>query len=280
MPLICELTTRTSIPLEVDSVQLHDVRTQPASDIARIPIQYGNTRVALGEFFQVSGSAVDDETLVWRGNCSKVKLIATGLKSGTVRVEGHAGMHLGAEMTGGQVICEGNADDWAGAELHGGTLTVHGNAGHLVGAVYRGGSRGMTGGRILIHGNAGNEIGHSMRRGLIAIGGSSGDAPGFNLIAGTILLCGPAGIRPGAGMKRGSIVYLAEDAAPPLLPTFRPSGQWIPEFLQPLLHELAAEGFPVPASALGATFRRCVGDFLELGKGEILLRSSPNPAFS
>lgn len=272
MALICELVNRTSIPIEVDAVKLDEIRHASAAEVARIAVQFGNTQQPLGEFFRVSGSAAEDATLVWRGDCSRVKLIGAGLSSGTVRVEGNAGMHLGAEMTGGTVLCEGDADDWVGAELHGGTVTVRGNAGHLVGAVYRGGWKGMTGGRILIHGNAGNEIGHSMRRGLIAVGGRSGDAPGFNLIAGTILLCGDAGIRPGAGMKRGSIIYLRPNAAPSMLPTFRASGQWVPEFLQPVLRQLAEEGFPLPSDAFGAPFHRFAGDFLELGKGEILTR--------
>jgi len=270
MPLYCQLRNRTSIPVEVDTIRLEDIRNTKPDDVAKILVQNGNQQEPLGEFFDVSGSAADDNTLVWQGDCSKIKLIGTGLTSGSVRVEGNAGMHLGAEMTGGEVICEGDAGDWVGAEMHGGSITVRGNAGHLVGAVYRGGHKGMTRGRILIHGNAGNEIGHSMRRGLIAIGGRSGDAPGFNMIAGTILLCGEPGIRPGAGMKRGSIIYLKEASAPPLLPTFRQSGQWAPEFLAPILNELRAADFPLPPLPVNSVFSRFTGDHLELGKGEIL----------
>jgi formylmethanofuran dehydrogenase subunit C len=272
MPLICKLRNPTRIPVEVDTIKLEDIRELAAADVANLLVQYGNAQEPLGDFFDVSGSAIEDNCMVWQGDCKQVKLIGSCMSSGTVRVEGDAGMHLGAEMTGGEVICNGNSGDWVGAELHGGTITVTGNAGHLVGAVYRGGPKGMTGGRILIHGNAGNEIGHSMRRGLIAVGGSSGDAPGFNMIAGTIVLCGAAGIRPGAGMKRGSIVYLGRDKAPQLLPTFRASGEWSPEFLLPIVKELQTAGFPISSDALQSVFTRHVGDFLELGKGEILVR--------
>jgi formylmethanofuran dehydrogenase subunit C len=267
------LTPRTpsSIPLEVDTVRLETVREQSADQAATTLIQRGNKQVHLGEFFQVTGSAADDETIVWQGDCSKVKLIGTHLASGTIRVEGDAGMHTGAEMTGGEIIVSGNVGDWLGAEMHGGRIHVHGSAGHLVGAVYRGGFKGMTGGEILIDGDAGNEIGHSMRRGLIAIGGRAGDFAGVGLIAGSIVIGGETGIRYGAGMKRGSIVLLGADS-PEMLPTFRPACTYRPMFLRIYLRHLQASGWPVPADCLESSYRRFSGDFLELGKGEILVR--------
>jgi formylmethanofuran dehydrogenase subunit C len=272
MPLTITLTTPSSIPLEVDSVQLETVRTQSPDEVKRTPIQRGNEQVALGEFFHVEGTASDDEELVWVGDCSKVKCIGTHWKRGRIRIVGNAGMHLGAEMTGGEILVEGHAADWAGAEMHGGQIRILGNAGHLVGAVYRGGRRGMTGGEILIHGNAGNEIGHTMRRGLIAIGGQAGDAVGFNMIAGSIFLFGETGIRPGAGMRRGTIGLFGSAAPPDVLPTFRLAATYRPVFLQLYFRELSRKGFPVPLECLQSRYRRYLGDFLELGKGEILIR--------
>jgi len=274
MPLIIRLKTESLIPLEVDTVRLDVVRTQSTDDVLRTLIQHGNRQEPLGEFFSVSGSAADDNELVWEGDCSRVKLIGTGLSDGRVRVEGNAGMHLGAEMTGGEIVVNGNASDWVGAEMHGGRIHVRGNAGHLVGAVYRGGRRGMTGGLILIDGNAGNEIGHTMRRGVIAIGGSSGDAAGFNMIAGTVLLFGESGIRPGAGMRRGTIGLLGPHRPPDVLPTFRPSGRYRPVFLRFYLAQLRSAGFAVPDDCGDAVYQRYCGDFLESGRGEILIRTS------
>lgn len=158
--------------------------------------------------------------------------------------------------------------------MKGGLIEVRGGAGHLVGAVYRGGHKGMTGGTILIHGNAGNEIGHSMRRGLIAVGGNAGDVVGYGLLAGTILVCGEMGIRHGAGMKRGSIVWLGGGTAPRMLPTFKLAASCRPGFLNLYFKTLADRGFPLPGDYRRATFRRYCGDFLELGRGEILLRES------
>lgn len=272
MPLVLTLKQPSAIPLEVDSVQLETVRTQSPDEIRRTPIQRGNQQLPLGEFFDVQGSASEDEELVWEGDCSKVKLIGTYWKRGRIRVAGNAGMHLGAEMTGGEILVEGDAADWVGAEMHGGRIRVLGNAGHLVGAVYRGGRRGMTGGEILIHGNAGNEIGHTMRRGLIAIGGTAGDAAGFNMIAGSIFIFGESGIRPGAGMRRGTIGLFSAASPPDMLPTFRHASTYQPVFLQLYLRQLAKWDFPVPEECFQANYHRYLGDFLELGKGEILVR--------
>jgi formylmethanofuran dehydrogenase subunit C len=270
MPLILRLRTESSIPLEVDSLQLETMRTQSPDEIARTLIFRGNQQLPCGEFFDVSGSAAADNTVVWEGDCRKVKLIAAHLSEGTVRVEGNAGMHLGAEMTGGEVLVNGDAEDWVGAEMRGGRIHVRGNAGHLVGAVYRGGRKGMTGGEILIDGQAGNEIGHTMRRGLIAIGGRSGDAAGVGMIAGTILIFGEPGIRNGAGIKRGTIGLLDPAARPEILPTFKYALTCRPLFLSLYLRHLEDLGFPVPPECRETEYHRYCGDFLELGLGEIL----------
>jgi formylmethanofuran dehydrogenase subunit C len=274
MALTLTLRQPTSIPIEVDSIQLECVREQTLDQIKATPVQYGNKQPALAEFFDVAGSAAEDEHVVWVGNCSKVKLIAAGWRTGKVTVEGHAGMHLGAEMHGGEVSVYGNAGDWVGAEMKGGRIHVHGHAGHCVAAVYRGGRRGMTGGEIFIDGNAGNELGHTLRRGLIAVRGSAGEGIGFNMLAGTILVFGAAGIRPGAGMRRGTIGLLGSAPAPPLLPTFKFTCQDRPDFLRVYLMHLRRHGFDVPDECLSTNYRRYNGDFLELGKGEIFLRSA------
>ncbi len=273
MPLTISLHTPSAIPLEVDSVQMDFVRAQSPDDVKRTLIQRGNKQTPLGEFFEVAGSAADDEEIIWQGDCSKVKLIGTKLASGRVRVEGDAGMHLGAEMTGGEIVVHGNVADWCGAEMHGGRILVHGNAGHLVGAVYRGGRKGMTAGEILIDGDAGNEIGHAMRRGLIAVGGRAGDFVGVGMLAGTVLVFGEPGIRHGAGMKRGTIGLLGT-TAPDMLPTFKYACTYQPTFLRIYLRHLESLGFAVPDELRDATLRRYCGDFLELGKGEILVRAA------
>lgn len=130
----------------------------------------------------------------------------------------------------------------------------------------------MTAGEILIHGDAGNEIGHTLRRGLIAVGGRSGDAVGFNMIAGSVFLFGETGIRPGAGMRRGTIGLLGTSPPPAILPTFRRSTAYRPVFLRTFLTSLRTAGFPVPEDCFEAEYDRYCGDFLEMGRGEILVR--------
>ncbi|MCH8923454.1 MAG: formylmethanofuran dehydrogenase subunit C [Planctomycetes bacterium] len=173
-----------------------------------------------------------------------------------------------------KIVVNGNAGDWVGAEMHGGRIHIRGDAGHLVGAVYRGGRRGMTGGEILIDGDAGNEIGHTMRRGTIAVGGCSGDAAGFNMIAGSVFLFGEPGIRPGAGMRRGTIVFGGSATTPDVLPTFKFACTYRPVFLQFYFRQLESFGFPVPENCPAAAYHRYCGDFLESGKGEILIRAA------
>jgi formylmethanofuran dehydrogenase subunit C len=273
MPLRLTLKSTMTVPIEVDSIRLEVARSQTPAEVLATPVYQGNTQEPLGTFFEATGSAEQDNTLVWSGDCHRVKLIGAGLTEGTVLVEGTAGMHLGAEMTGGQIIVEGNATDWVGAEMQGGHIHVRGDVGHLCGAVYRGGQRGMTGGEILVDGSAGNEVGNSMRRGLIAIGGRVGDGTGLGMIAGTILVGREPGIRHGAGMKRGTIAFLAAGAPPSLLPTFRPAGAAQPTFLRVYIDHLARSGWPVPDGAIDARYRCYNGDFLESGKGEIFVRS-------
>ena len=112
-----------------------------------------------------------------------------------------------------------------------------------------------------------------MRRGLIAIGGRTGDFAGVGMIAGTILIGGEVGIRNGAGMKRGTIGLLAAASEPiDMLPTFKYAATYRPTFLTLFLRHLAASGFALPDGAAEAEYRRYCGDFLELGKGEILIR--------
>lgn len=272
MPLVLEILQSQTIPIEVDEVRLEAVRTQSAGEVSATLIQYGNQRVPLGELFRVSGSAAEDDTVVWQGNCSAVKLVGQGWVRGRIVVEGSAGMHCGAQLRGGVIEVRGDAADWLGAEMRGGCIRVRGNAGDCVGGMYRGGRRGMNGGEILIDGNAGDELGHTLRRGLIAIGGRAGEGVGFNMRAGTILLFGGSGIRPGAGMRRGTIAYLGTSGAPPLLPTFRSAGLVDPLFLRIYLKHLEQAGFDLSGVAPEGETARYQGDFLEAGRGEIFVR--------
>ena len=267
MPLVLTLRESPSLSIEVDAVRSEIVREQTADQV-----QYGNSRVPLAEFFAVSGSAGDDQQVIWVGDCSRVKRIGERHAVGRILIEGDAGMHLGAEMTGGEITVRGNVADWAGAQMSGGRLRIEGNAGSCLGAAYRGATRGMTGGEILVSGSASDELGTAMRRGLIAVAGSVGHAAGFGMIAGSLMLFGSVGRHTGAGMKRGSITLFSTTHRPELLPTFHHASIEQPTFLRVYLRHLERLDFPLPSGCLTASYDRYNGDLIELGKGEILVR--------
>lgn len=272
MPLILTLRQSPSIPIEVDGVRVEVVREQSLDQVRATLVQQGNHQEPLGEFFDVSGSARDDQQVIWVGDCSRVKRIGEKHNCGQMFVDGDTGMHLGAEMTGGEITVRGNVTDWAGAEMKGGRLRIEGNAGNCLGAGYRGATRGMTGGEILVTGSAGDEVGTAMRRGLIAVAGSVGHASGFGMIAGSLMFFGDVGRHCGAGMKRGTISLFSTSHCAELLPTFHYACTDRPAFLAIYLRHLKQLGFPLTDDCLDASYDRYSGDLIELGKGEILVR--------
>lgn len=268
------LKTPLTVPLEAEAITPDAFAGLPVPEIERLPLHHGNAEARLADFFSVAGAA--DEAIRLEGDCSRVKYIGKGMTRGRIEIKGDAGMHLGAEMRGGEILVRGNGGDWVGAEMRGGMIRVTGDAGHLVGAAYRGSEKGMRGGAILVGGRAGNEAGCAMRRGLIAVGAGAGDFTGVMMLAGTIVVFGPLGIRTGAGMKRGSIVAVGDGGGgPALLPTFRFDCAYRPVWLRVYLRQLRAWGIAVPEPYLGGLYRRHSGDFVELGKGEILVWTSP-----
>ncbi|MEZ6055282.1 MAG: formylmethanofuran dehydrogenase subunit C [Planctomycetaceae bacterium] len=272
MPLLLRLHHPLTVPLEVDRIQMDDVCTRSAQEVAEMLIFRGNKQLPVGEFFDVQGSASEDRTIIWQGDCSRVKKIGAKLNGGTMRVEGSAGMHLGAAMTAGSIVVDGNVDDWAGAEMHGGHIRIRGSAGNSLGAGYPGARRGMTGGTILVDGNVGDNAGQTMRRGLIAIAGNVGHSTGHGMIAGTILCLGRIGQWTGAGMKRGTIGCFGEPSEIELLPTFQMACQYRPVFLQILWRHLKSLDFDIPSDLMNSPITRHCGDLITTGQGEILTR--------
>ena len=261
-----------SVPVEVEGIVPDQLIDKQLDEIRRLTVFVGNQETPLGEVFDVAGDA-SDHCMDWHGDLSGVHWIGAKMQAGSLTIHGQAGRHVGSEMSGGEIHVEGNAGDWLGAELQGGLIHVRGGAGHLVGAAYRGSRRGMIGGTILVEGSVGNELGHTMRRGLIVVGGAAGDLVGFNMLAGTILVLGEVGIRHGAGMKRGTIGFLGSDA-PELLPSFKYACRFQPPAMPLIFREIARLGYDLPAEVKSAELALHHGDFIEGGRGEILLRAS------
>ncbi len=265
--LVLTYQSGTTIPVEAKVITPDHLAGKSPAEVAALPVQHGNARVPLGEFFSVAGDASDGHVTV-EGDCRAVKHLGAAMRSGTLTVRGNAGMHVGAEMCGGTIHVYGSVGDWAGAEMRGGLIHVRGDAGHLAGAAYRGSRLGMRGGALLIEGNAGHETGGTMRRGLIAVGGAAGEFTGVGLIAGSVFVFGAAGVRAGANMKRGTIALFGPPV--PLLPTFRFDCDYRPVFMALYLRRLERLGFAAATRCAGGSYRRFSGDLVAQGKGEML----------
>ena len=81
-------------------------------------------------------------------------------------------------------------------------------------------------------------------------------------------MLGDVGDAPAFATKRGSVVVFG-NARP--FAGFRYACDYDPVFLRLLLRRVPSLGFSIPERFLGGLYRRFVGDFTQLGKGEILL---------
>lgn len=269
MTLILRSDYSDSIPLEVEGITPDQTQGKSLLEIEELPVFCGNRRAKLADFFRVSGTTSEAQ-IDWEGKLDRVHWIGAGMQSGSMRIHGPTGRHVGSRMTGGHIEAMGDVSDWIGGEMRGGLIHVHGDAGHLAGSAYRGSARGMTGGTLLIDGKVGNEVGHAMRRGLIAVGGDCGDLVGMNMLAGSLLVFGNCGIRYGAGMRRGTIALLGKRDAEPL-PSFRRACRCTFEILTLIDRFLRKHQFPCPVALDHLLIDLFNGDLLEGGRGELLL---------
>lgn len=271
MPLTLNWLESTTLPVEAQALRPEDFATLSAAEVAARRVPIGNTSVEVGELFRVAGDGSDGHWIL-EGDLRHVRCLGSGMTSGRLTIRGDVGPYLGAEMLGGSIDLIGSAGPWAGAEMVGGTLRIQGSVGDYLGSAYPGSRRGMREGVILVEGSVGHDVGLAMRRGLIAIQGSTGDGLGRNMIAGSIFAFGVVGRYPGAGMKRGTMaLFGADQANPPILPTFRPGVRYRPPFLTIYLRALVNQGFPVPPTAFEGLCDKYNGDSLAKGQGEILL---------
>src|SRR4051812_37113660 len=108
MPLTLRWRSATTLPVVAVGVRPDVLGPLPAAEVARRPIQTGNSRIELGELFAVEGDGADGR-LVLEGDLGQVDGIGEGMGSGTLTVRGNAGAELGAGMTGGRIELEGTA---------------------------------------------------------------------------------------------------------------------------------------------------------------------------
>ncbi len=270
MPLRFAKPPAQRIPIDMAGVTPATLAPLSLDEVRRTTVRHGNRPAELGELFTIDG---DGRDLAWRleGDFGAVHGLGAEMTAGEIVAEGSVGRHAGAGMSGGRIEVRGDAGDWLGAEMRGGAIRVHGDAGDFVGAAYAGSPRGMRGGEILIDGSAGREVGFRMRRGLIAVAGGAGEFLGLRMLAGTILVFGACGARPGASLRRGTIGLFGPEPTT-LPPTYRLACTGRLPMLGLIERRLRQESFALDRlSTLSQSVALHHGDFLELGRGEILV---------
>jgi formylmethanofuran dehydrogenase subunit C len=264
------LTLRETPRQAIDASPLLPERlaTLGKRQIAGLPLQTGNRRIALGDLFEIAMG--DAETLMLRGATGRLDRVGQGMTRGAIRIEGDAGAWLGHAMRGGEISVAGSADLLAGSAMTGGVLRIEGDAGDFLGGALPGERTGMTGGAVLVGGRAGDRAGDAMRRGLILVQGRAGDFAASRMVAGTLVILGCCGADPGAGMKRGTLLLGEEPEH--RLATFNDNGRHDLPWLRLLASHCARLGWSgrLPG-ADGARLRRLSGDLANGGKGEILI---------
>ena len=252
-----------SLPVVADEISPDKLAEKSVVEIQLVKAWEGNRQCALEDIFQVTEMVNGGEETTVRvvGNASKIRRIGSEMSTGSVIIEGNAGMYVGEDMTGGSILVTGDAGSWVGMRMKGGRIEVKGNAGDYVGAGYRGSDLGMRGGTIIIHGNAGNEVGCWMTNGNIRINGNTGLFPGIHMSNGTILTDGDCVGRAGAQMRGGKVIVSGH--VPGILPSF--AFEEIQERVKFL-----DEKIPGP-------FYSFSGDMNENGKGKVSVRVTSNP---
>jgi formylmethanofuran dehydrogenase subunit C len=256
------------IPIDASCASPDRLAVLSRNEIENLPVLHGNRPARLADIFDITGDSTDGEIRI-EGDCRHVSHLGNGMTGGRLVVEGMAGDHLGARMARGMIEVHGEAGDWCGAEMRGGRIHIHGSVGDKAGAAYAGSRRGVRGGVLMVDGNAGHDLGAVLRRGTIAVGGNCGEFAGTAMIAGTILVFGSVGRQPAAGLKRGTVMTFGP--APPLLPTFCFDCSYRPPIVDLYLRQLSQWRFFVPKSALIGNVSRFRGDFVALGKGDVLV---------
>lgn len=271
MPLVLRPLDGSTPSIDCSGITPDRLADDPPAAVARRVADAGGGPVALGDVFDVSGSAADGG-LEFAGDMRRCWGVGAGMAAGRIVVRGGVGRGAAAGMCGGRLEIEGSAGDWLAAAMQGGTVHVLGDAGDDLAAALPGAAAGLTGGTVIVEGAAGCRTGSRMRRGVVAVGGACGAGAGLELRAGTILVGGALGADAGVGMRRGSIVALGPAPLPG--PTFLPGSTWRPSMLGLLLRHLATAGFRGAGGAADACrgpVGQWHGDVLAGGRGELLL---------
>jgi len=267
-PLVLEQRESTALRIDMRVYTPDRLAGMTPKEIQSLPLFLGNEKIETGELFSISGTNTQKIRIL--AETDKLDFIGAAMTSGTITLEGNAGIHVGEEMRGGELHVTGNASVYAGAALAGGELLIEGNSGDFLGAALPGEKQGMTGGAIVLKGNSGDRIGDRQRRGTIIIEGDAGDYCGSRMLAGTIAILGKAGKLTGFSMKRGTLLLSQEAESIPV--TFNDNGSHQLPFVTLLIRELEtwSEAFE-KLNYSSTRVHRYLGDRACGGLGELIL---------
>ena len=235
------------------------------ADIAATLLWYGKQQIRADQAFAITGQDAHD--IVLEHSSAKMDYIGSGLKSGSISVNGDAGAFLAFQMRQGHILVNGNAADFAASGMAGGLLQINGNVGDYLGAAIIGERKGMKGGTVIVKGNAGERTGDQMRRGIILVEGNVGSYCASRMLAGTIGVLGEVGEYVGYGMRRGTLLLTK---TPKLHATIQDCGTHTLPFLSLMFKSFS--GLPSKFAELNQNrVRRFAGDIGNDGKGEILV---------
>ena len=193
------------VPIQAPCITPENFAGKSITEIAKLPLTEGNRNVTLGDLFKIEETPSETPNITIKGDCSKVKRVGQGIKSGEILVEGNIGMHTGEKMAGGKIVVNGNTGGWTGSEMTNGTIEIHGDSGDYMASPYRGNDLGMKGGSIIVDGNVGTDVGCYLKGGVIKIKGSAGRFLGFHMSDGAIYVEKDCDVRAGALMNGGKI---------------------------------------------------------------------------
>jgi formylmethanofuran dehydrogenase subunit C len=239
---------------------------RPAAEVAALPLLVGGRLATVGDIFEVSGT--DASQMMFEGTTRHFHRIGASATTGSIRVEGDAGDHLGLQLRGGEISITGNAGDFAACEMRNGRVTVEGSVGDFAGAPLPGNKKGMSGGMLVVRGSTGDRLADQLRRGQILVAGNAGDYTASRMIAGTVLVLGSVGSHCGHGMRRGTLIVRHR---PDLPATFADCGTHTLAFLPLLMASWRDAGPPFAALPVNARVQRWMGDAGGGGKGEVLV---------
>jgi len=199
--------------IEAEAINPDTFAGKDIDEIENLDVFHGNRKETLKDFFDVSGTRIDDAAdlrIVIDGDVSRTKRIGENMKAGEILIKGDADMYVGLKMSGGRITVEGDTDSFAGQQMTGGELIIKGDAKDYLGSSYRGDWRGMKGGSIIVEGNAGCEAGEFMAGGRIHIKGDCGPFAGVHMKKGLIVIEGQSSGRAGGAMTGGNIVLMGD----------------------------------------------------------------------